>query len=36
MFLYHSLQEKVEKLHANMESYVLENLINRIYHREHA
>ncbi len=36
MFLYHNLQEKVEKLHANMESYVLENLINRIYHREHA
>ncbi len=36
MYLYHILQEKVEKLHANIESYVLENLINRIYHREHA
>lgn len=31
MFYFHMVQEKVEKFHAQMESYVLENLINRIY-----
>ncbi len=31
MFFYHQIQEQVEKIHANMESYVLENLINRLY-----
>ncbi|MCI4650644.1 MotA/TolQ/ExbB proton channel family protein [Phaeodactylibacter sp.] len=34
MFFYHLLQERVEKLHANIEDYVMENLVNRIYHRE--
>ena len=33
MYFFHSLQEKTEKLYARMENYVLENLINRIYHR---
>ena len=31
MFVFHVTQEKIEKFHANMESYVIENLINRIY-----
>jgi biopolymer transport protein ExbB/TolQ len=31
MFLYHNLQEKVEKLHSRLEAYVLENLVNRIF-----
>jgi biopolymer transport protein ExbB/TolQ len=34
MYFYHRLQERVEALHANIESYVIENLVNRIYHRE--
>lgn len=29
--LFHLLQEKVENLHTNLESYVIENLVNRIY-----
>lgn len=29
--MYHVLQEKVEILHSNLEAYVIENLINRIY-----
>lgn len=29
--LYHRVQARVEKLHADLEAYVLENLINRIY-----
>ncbi len=32
MFFYHRLQERVEKFHAHCEQYVLDNLINRIYH----
>jgi biopolymer transport protein ExbB/TolQ len=31
MFFYHNLQERVEKLHSKSESYIIENLINRIY-----
>ena len=34
MYFFHLLQEKSEALHANMEGYVLEHLINRIYHRD--
>lgn len=33
MFFFHSLQEKVDKLHSSIQSYVIDNLINRIYHR---
>lgn len=32
MFMYHRIQERVEKFHSRSEQYVLENLINRIYH----
>lgn len=32
MYFFHSMQEKVEKLHTHMEVYVIENLINRMYH----
>ena len=32
-YFYHELQEKSEKLHAGIENYVLDNLVNRIYHR---
>lgn len=31
MYLYHNMQELNEKLHTKMESYVLDNLVNRIY-----
>ncbi len=31
VLFFHILQEKNEKFHANMEGYILENLINRIY-----
>ena len=31
MFIYHGLQKKMENLYLDMESYVLENLVNRIY-----
>jgi chemotaxis protein MotA len=31
MYLYHAMQENNEKLHARIESYVLDNLVNRIY-----
>jgi len=31
MWFFHSLQEKEEDLHSNMEEYVIENLINRIH-----
>lgn len=31
MFYFHVIQERIEKFHVNMESYVIENLINRIY-----
>jgi len=31
MYLYHNIQEKTEKLHTNIEEYVLNNLVNRIY-----
>lgn len=31
MYFYHDMQERVEKLHSRMESYIIENLINRIY-----
>jgi len=34
MYFYHLLQEKGEKLNAALEGYILENLVNRIYHRE--
>lgn len=33
MLFYHIFQEKTEKLHSRMESYIIENLINRIYNR---
>lgn len=33
LLLFHRLEEKVEKTHAAIESYILENLINRIYVR---
>lgn len=36
MFFYHELQERGEKLNAAFEGYVLDNLINRIYHRENS
>lgn len=32
MYFYHELVERVEKLHAKAGSYVIENLINRMYH----
>lgn len=32
MYFFHLLTEKIEKYHTNSEQYVLENLINRIYH----
>ena len=32
MYFFHNLQEKIEKLHTRMEGYVIENLINRMYH----
>ncbi len=32
MFMYHNFQEANEKLHARIETYVLDNLVNRIYH----
>lgn len=32
MYFFHDMQEKIEKLHTRMESYVIENLINRMYH----
>ena len=31
MYFYHNLQEKVEKLHSKTETYIIENLINRMY-----
>jgi biopolymer transport protein ExbB/TolQ len=31
MYMYHNMQERNEKLHAKIESYVLDNLVNRIY-----
>ncbi|MDX1685124.1 MAG: MotA/TolQ/ExbB proton channel family protein [Saprospiraceae bacterium] len=31
MYAYHGLQRKVENLYINLESYVIENLVNRIY-----
>ena len=31
MYFYHEMQERVEKSHTRMESYIIENLINRIY-----
>ncbi len=31
MYFVHNLQEKVEKLHSKTESYIIENLINRMY-----
>ena len=31
MYVYNGLQQKVEDLHLNIESYVIENLVNRIY-----
>jgi len=31
MYVYHSLQNKVENLHVDIQSYVLDNLVNRIY-----
>jgi biopolymer transport protein ExbB/TolQ len=31
MYFYHNMQERVEKSHTRMESYIIENLINRIY-----
>ncbi len=36
MYFFHDLQARLEKMHTQTESYVIENLINRIYHREHA
>jgi biopolymer transport protein ExbB/TolQ len=33
LFFFHRLEEKVEKTHTAIESYILENLINRIYVR---
>jgi len=33
MYFFHQMQEKMEKLHTYMETYVIENLINRIYHQ---
>jgi biopolymer transport protein ExbB/TolQ len=32
MLMYHNFQEANEKLHARIETYVLDNLVNRIYH----
>ena len=32
MYFYHNMQGKIEKLHIHMESYIIENLINRMYH----
>jgi chemotaxis protein MotA len=32
MYIYHDLQEKIEKFHNKSEEYIIENLINRIYH----
>ncbi|MDD3877270.1 MAG: MotA/TolQ/ExbB proton channel family protein [Bacteroidales bacterium] len=32
MYMFHNLQERMEKFHSRVEQYVLENLINRIYH----
>jgi biopolymer transport protein ExbB/TolQ len=32
MYFYHYMQERVDKFHSKVEFYVLENLINRIYH----
>ncbi len=32
MYVYHSMQAKVEQMHTNQESYVLENLVNRMFH----
>lgn len=32
MYFYHNMQEKVDKFHSKVELYVLDNLINRIYH----
>jgi chemotaxis protein MotA len=31
LFYYHSLQKRVEQFHAKAETYVIENLVNRIY-----
>lgn len=31
MWLFHDLQERIEKLHTAIQEYVMENLINRIY-----
>ncbi len=31
LYLYHGLQQKVENLYIDLESYVIENLVNRIY-----
>lgn len=31
MYFYHGLQQKVENLYIDLESYVIENLVNRIY-----
>jgi biopolymer transport protein ExbB/TolQ len=32
MFFYHKIQERIEKFHSKCEQYVMDNLINRIYH----
>lgn len=31
MYVYHAMQAKVEQMHTNQESYVLENLVNRMF-----
>lgn len=33
MFFFHNLQEKIDRLHSSIQGYVIDNLINRIYHR---
>lgn len=32
MYIYHNMQAKVEQMHTNQEAYVLENLVNRMFH----
>jgi len=31
MYVFHSMQAKIEQMHTNQESYVLENLVNRMF-----
>lgn len=31
MYIYHNMQAKVEQMHTNHESYILENLVNRMF-----